>query len=196
MTKKSNKKVIAVVLFLVLILALGVGYAFFSDTLTISGTANANGSFDLQFTNDSQLVTSQGVRTTGTNPTGVSISADKNTLTVTVADLEYPGAGAQFRAVIKNVGSIPAKVTGLTPTTNNITGADSIKITGLNVINDNHNTIEPNGTCIIDFTVEWDPTKDLTDSVNGDTVSFELGIEYEQDTTTFSGSSSHSDTNP
>lgn len=35
MTKKGDKKVIAIVLFLVLILALGVGYALFSDTLTI-----------------------------------------------------------------------------------------------------------------------------------------------------------------
>ena len=196
MTKKGDKKVIAIVLFLVLILALGVGYALFSDTLTISGTANANGNFDLQFTNDSQLVTSQGVRTTGTNPTGVAVSADGDTLTVTVADLAYPGAGAQFRAVIQNVGNVPAKVSGLTPTTNNITGADSIKITGLNVIDDEHSTIQPNGTCTIDFTVEWDPTKDLTDSVNGDSISFELGIEYEQDTTSFTGTTSHSDANP
>ena len=195
MTKKGNKKAVAIVLFLVLILALGVGYAIFSDTLTITGTANANGSFDLQFTEASQLVSSQGVRTTGTNPTGVSISSDKDTLTVTVADLEYPGAGAQFQAVIKNVGTIPAKVTGLSAETN-LTGADSIKITGLDVIDDGHSTIEPNGTCTINFTVEWDPTKDLTDAENGDTVSFELGIDYEQDTTAFTGTTSHTDANP
>ena len=196
MAKRGSKNVVAIVLFLVLVLALGVGYAFFSDNLTITGTANAKGTFDLQFTNNSQLVSSQGVRTTGENPTALSISDDKDTLTVTVADLEYPGAGAQFRAVIKNVGTVPAKVIGLTPTSSNLTGADSIKITGLNVIDDEHNTIEPNGTCTIDFTVEWDATKDLTDSVNGDNVSFELGIEYEQDTTAFSGTTSHSDTNP
>ena len=196
MTKRANKEVVAIVLFLALILVLGVGYALFSDTLTITGTANANGSFDLEFTTDSTLVSSQGCRTTGANPTGVAISGDKNTLTVTVADLGYPGAGAQFRAVIQNVGTIPAVVTGLTPTTNNLTGADSIKITGLDVISSGHSTIEPNGTCTIDFTVEWDPTKELTDSVNGDTVSFELGIVYEQDTTAFSGSASHTDSNP
>ena len=187
MTKKSSKKSFLVVLFLVLILALAIGYAAFSDTLTISGTANANGKFDLEFTTASGLVSAEGVDTTLTTAT---VSNDKNTLNVVVKDLAYPGAGAQFKAVIKNVGTAPAKIKALTPT--NITGADSIKITGLDALTTSHGTIDVNGTCEVNFTVVWDPTKDLTNSA-GDTVSFSLVIEYEQDTTDFAGTASHTD---
>ena len=182
-----SKKSLVLVLFLVLILALAIGYAAFSDTLTILGTANANGKFDLEFTSDSRFVTGKGIDTEETKAT---VSADKNELNVVVKDLAYPGAGAQFKAVIKNVGTVPAKVKSVTPT--NITGKDSIKITGLDVITTSHPTIDANGTCEIDFTVEWDIDKDLTNAA-GDDVSFSLVIEYEQDTETFTGTTSHSD---
>lgn len=191
---KKSKGKLTIAVFILLVLVLGIGYAAFSDNLTIAGTANAGGKFDLEFTNNSKLVSSKGVRTTGENPTGVSISSDKDTLTVNVADLGYPGAGAQFQAEIKNVGSVPAKVKGL-KTTNNITGSDAIKITGLDVIDSEHDVIEPNGTCKVNFTVEWDETKELTNE-NGDSVSFELEIEYEQSTEAFSGETTHVDVNP
>ena len=182
-----SKKSIVLVLFLVLILALAIGYAAFSDTLTITGTANANGKFDLEFTTDSKFVSGKGIDTEGTKAV---VSDDKDTLTVTVKDLAYPGAGAQFKAVIKNVGTVPAKVTNVTPT--NITGKDSIKITGLDAITTEHPTIPVNGTCEVDFTVEWDINKELTNE-DGDDVSFSLVIDYEQDTEAFSGSTGHSD---
>ena len=192
---KTNKKTFLIVVFFVLVLALGIGYAAFSNALTITGTANANGKFDLEFTSDCALVSSQGVRTDGANPTGVSVSSDKDTLTVTVADLSYPGAGAQFRAVIKNVGTVPAKVESVVP--NNITGdGHAIKITGLDAITTSHPTLQPNGTCTVDFTVEWDKTvATLTDTENGDSCSFELKINYTQDTTDFTGSAAHTDAN-
>ena len=47
---KSNKKYL-ILLLVVFLLALAIGYAAFSDTLTISGTANAKGTFDLEFQN-------------------------------------------------------------------------------------------------------------------------------------------------
>ena len=183
----TSKKGFLVVLFIVLILALAIGYAAFTDTLTISGTANANGKLDLEFTEASGLVSCEGVDETLTTAT---VSADKNTLNVVVKDLAYPGAGAQFKAVIKNVGTAPAKVTSLTPT--NISGADSIKIEGLDAITTGHSTIDVNGTCEVNFTVVWDPTKDLTNA-SGDSVSFSLVINYGQDTTDFAGTASHSD---
>lgn len=183
----TSKKSFLVVLFIVLILALAIGYAAFSDTLTISGTANANGKLDLEFT-EATLVDSEGVDETNTKAT---ISSDKNTLDVVVKDLAYPGAGAQFKAVIKNVGTAPAKIKAVTPT--KITGEKSIKIEGLDAIDEEHATIAINGTCEVNFTVVWDKTKDLTDATNGDTVTFSLVIEYEQDTTDFAGTASHSD---
>ena len=192
--RNNSKKNYFIVMLIVLLLGLAVGYAAFSDTLTISGTANASGSFDLEFYSAS-LVTSAGIDTTNS---GVSISQDKNTLTVTCKDLAYPGAGAQFHAVIKNVGTVPAKIKSVNPT--NITGnGNAIVISGLDAITANHSQIAAQGTCAIDFTVMWDPnvtTLDTTkDGEGGATANctFTLEIEYEQDTTTFNGTTNHVD---
>lgn len=187
-SKKSSKKYIMPLL-LILFLVLGIGYAALTDTLTVSGTANANGTFDLEFQN-SKVDTAVGCNVEETKAT---ISSDKNTLNVLVKDLAYPGAGAQFTVDIVNIGNIPAKVLSVTPT--NITGSDSIKISGLDSISTSHPTIEPNGKCTITFTVEWDSTStsELTsEEISG--INFNLDIQYTQDTTDiFSGSPSHTD---
>ena len=51
MINKTNRKKLIISVLIILILALGVGYTAFSDTLTISGTANAKGTFNLEFQN-------------------------------------------------------------------------------------------------------------------------------------------------
>lgn len=187
--KGSNrkKKNYLVVLLIVFLLALAVGYAAFSDTLLIDGTASANGTFDMIF--ESCTVTGKvGV----TTAEGV-ISDDKDTLTVTVTDLAYPGAGAQFDVVIKNNGTIPAKIKSVNPV--GIEGSTNIKITGLDAITTAHPSIAANGTCNLSFTVEWDAesTAELTEEEKAG-IDFDLEIEYEQDTTaTFEGSASHAD---
>ena len=129
--KQTNKKIL-IIMIIVLLLALAVGYAAFSDVLSISGTANARGTFDLQFEN------AEVVQCIGANKenTTIEISSDKNTLTVNAADLSYPGAGVEYSVDIVNVGTIPAEVQSVTPT--NITGSDKIKLTGLDGINVGH----------------------------------------------------------
>lgn len=187
-SRKSNKKYL-IVLLIVFILSLAIGYAAFTDVLKISGTANANGTFDLEFQN-AKVVSTVGCDATETK---AEISADKDLLTVTVKDLAYPGAGAQFSVDIVNVGSLPAKVTKVTPV--GLDGTDNIKINGLDAITTSHPTIDANGTCSLSFNVEWDPasTAELTETEkNG--VQFSLEIEYSQDTTnTFTGTTDHTD---
>ena len=187
-SQKSNKKYL-IALLIVFILALAIGYAAFSDTLTISGTANANGTFDLQFANPT-VVTTVGCDEEGTTAV---LSEENDKLTVNVKDLAYPGAGAQFSVEIVNKGTIPAKVLNVTPT--NIEGSDNIKITGLDAITTSHPTLEAGDTCTVNFTVEWDAnsTTELTDEEKTG-ISFGLEIEYTQDITdVFSGSASHTD---
>jgi len=185
--RKTNKNVV-IALLVVLMIVLAVGYAAFSETLTISGTANAKGTFDIEFQN------AKVVKTVGANEenTKAEISADKNTLTVKAADLAYPGAGVEFSTDIVNIGSIPAKVEAITPT--NITGNTSgvIKIKGLEVITTEHPVIEPGEKCNIHFTVEWpaESTNQLTE--DGETVTFSLAVQYTQSTdTVFDGKASH-----
>lgn len=191
-TKQQNKKRFILVLLIVLILAIAVGYAAFSDTLTISGTANAKGTFDLEFQNAAIVSgTAQGVKLTGTGDvTSITPSADNDTLTVKVVDIAYPGAGVQFHTDIKNVGTIPAKIKRVNTTGLNNSNR-AIKITGLDAITTGHPVIQPNGVCSLDFAVVWDANTDLADATNGDSVTFSLEIEYEQDTTASSAAASH-----
>ena len=184
---RKNKNTVILVL-IVLLLLLAVGYAAFSDVLTISGTANAKGTFNLEFQN-AEIVTAVGVNEEGTK---AEISEDKNTLNVSVVDLAYPGAGVEFSVDIVNVGSIPAQVNAVTPT--NITGSEHIKIEGLEAITTAHPTIEAGGKCNIHFTVEWPVTATDPLGENGESTSFNLEIEYTQGTgKEFEGSAKHED---
>lgn len=183
-TKSRGYLVAVLVLFL---LALAAGYAAFSDTLTITGTANANGTFDVSFES-----------CTASKKVGVAsaegvLSNENDTLTITVEDLGYPGAGAQFDVVIKNNGSVPAVIKSVTA--EGITGSDNIIIKGLDVISESHEEIAAGGTCSFSFTVEWDAASDgeLTDEEKTG-ISFNLVAEYEQaDATPFDGAPSHTD---
>jgi len=185
---KTNKKLI-IILLVALLLALSLGYAAFSDTLTISGTANAKGTFDLEFQN-SEIVSDTTVGVDLANTSAI-ISDDKNTLTVNVADLAYPGAGAEFSVDIVNVGTIPAMVKAVTPV--NLEASKNIKIKGLDSIKTDHPVIEADGRCNIHFTVEWD--KNATEQIESENVSFGLEIQYTQKTDDlFTGRPAHSDT--
>lgn len=50
---KKTKKNYLIIALIVILLTLAVGYAAFSGTLTISGTATANGTWDIHFANAS-----------------------------------------------------------------------------------------------------------------------------------------------
>ena len=183
MKKTKNQKFIIIVL-IVLLLGLAVGYAAFSDTLRITGTANAGGTFDMEFAS-AQITNPQGINTTDSN---VQISADKNTLTVTIVDLSYPGAGAQIDTVIHNAGSIPAKVKNVNTT---LPSGQAIKVIGLDQITTSHPTIAAGANCNLSFTVVWDENVTTLSAEEQAGVSFSMTIEYEQDTTPFSGSPAH-----
>ena len=184
---RTNKNTVIIVL-IVLLLVLAVGYSAFSDILTISGTANAKGTFNLEFQN-AEVVTAVGVNEEGTK---AEISEDKNTLNVSVVDLSYPGAGVEFSVDIVNVGTIPAQVNAVTPT--NITGSEHIKIEGLDAITTSHPTIEAGEKCNIHFTVEWPVTATNPLGENGESTNFNLEIEYTQGKgKEFEGSAKHED---
>ena len=97
-----NKKKGIIIGVVVFFLAIAVGYALFSDTLTINGTATAKGKFDMEIS--SAQITSE-VGSTGAT---AQVSSDKNTLTINIPKLEYPGAYVEVTYKIKNAGTIPA----------------------------------------------------------------------------------------
>lgn len=186
---KLNKKLLVIVL-IVLLLALAIGYAAFSDVLRVSGTANAKGSFDLEFRN-AKLVNSAGVDVTNSK---LTISENKNELTVNTANLAYPGAGAEYSVDIYNNGSISADVTDVVY--NRTKGNDFIKIEGLEQINESHKTLAPGETCNIHFTVRWDENATNALESESESVTYTLTLNYEQSNNnkTFTGNTSHTDT--
>ncbi len=180
---KNKKRNYVIVVLVVLLLALAVGYAAFSDTLNITGTANAKGTFDMEFTSATiDTATAKGINTTESTAT---ISTDKNTVTVVVKDLAYPGAGTNVTVVAKNAGTVPAKLKNL-----KITGNDDpdIKVTFPEgpVAGE---IVEAGKTCSITFSVKWDENS----TVSTKDLSFSAELEYEQSTDAFTGTPAHTD---
>ena len=98
---------------LALLLVMVVGYALFSQSLNITGTAKAEGKFNIEFT-EASIKTEKG--STGATAT---ISDNGKILTITVPKLEYPGAYVDVSYTVKNTGTIDAifnthKITGTT----------------------------------------------------------------------------------
>ena len=108
MLTKNNKILVGC---LALLLVMSVGYALFSDTITVTGTATAKGNFDMSAVCQS---------TTENGGTG-SCSVEGNNI-ITNSSLSKPGDNVVFTVRITNSGSIPAKLISLM-TPNNSTGA-------------------------------------------------------------------------
>lgn len=168
--KKQNIAIIGVIAF---VLAVAVGYALFSETLNINGTATAKGDFDVEFTEVGTITKSGYTDVDGTNDIAV-ISADKNTLTVKVNKLDYPGAYVEIPVTITNKGSVPAKLkeikeTGLTAENR------AIKVTYTGIAASD-TAINQNETQSMNIKVEWD--KDV--NASSENVEFKIQLNYEQ----------------
>lgn len=101
-----KKQSIAIIGVIALVLAVAVGYALFSETITVNGTATASGSFDVEFTSVGDI-TSVGYTNVEGNEVA-KISDDKNELTISVKNLDYPGAYVEIPVTITNQGTIAA----------------------------------------------------------------------------------------
>lgn len=149
--KKQNIIIIGVVAF---VLAVAIGYALFSETLTINGTATAKGQFDVEFTSIGD-VTSAGYTKQTTDPDHeiAKISDDKNTLTITVNKLDYPGAYVEIPVTITNKGTISAKLKEIEQTgLDDETGPIKVTYEGVAA---SETPVEPNGTQNMTIRVEW-----------------------------------------
>lgn len=188
--KKSKKNYVAIVL-IVLLLALAVGYAAFSQTLTISGTANASGSWDVKFVEGSESITNSIVQDTTANEAKVATGG--KTMTVT-ANLAMPGDGANVKVDITNAGTLDAKIKSFTVTGDGFAatendanvyqnGAVLVKVPTVATGDE----LASGATKTFEFSVEWDST--VTSLTDAQTAIFTITFEYEQDgvTGTFNG---------
>ena len=144
--KKKNQRSYYIVSLFVVVLSLAVGYAIFAETLNISGTAQATGTFDVEFQTAAFV---PGSSNNAGTPTA-TISGDKNTLTLGLVSLTKPGAKAVFSVTVRNVGNLPANLLSVDVTG---TGDSDVVVTypswttGV--------SIAPAGTYTFQISVEW-----------------------------------------
>lgn len=192
--KKQNIAIIAVI---ALVLAVSVGYALFSQTLTITGTATASGNFDVQFTKigdiksdgytDVDAVLDEDAQAKKDRVAKISTSPDAKTgvtndlLTIKVNKLSYPGAYVEIPVEVTNKGSIPVVLESITE--NNLTTNSTIKVsyTGLAA---STTPLETNGTHNLTVRVEWLEDAVGTDNSVNETVEFSIKLNYKQVTAT------------
>lgn len=168
--KKQSIAIIGVIAF---VLAVAVGYALFSETLTINGTATAKGDFDVEFTSVG-TPTCSGFSGSCEAATLGTISDDKNTLTITVNKLQYPGAYVEIPVTVTNKGSIPAVLKSIEETGLTTDASVKVSYTGLTELKDQE--VAQNGTQNFTVKVMWDENS----NTSSENVKFTIKLNYEQ----------------
>ncbi len=102
---KQNKIIVGV---LALILTLTVGYAMFSQSLNITGTAKAEGSLDIVFSSVGEITA------VGANVPTTTIVEEGKKLEIGDITLEYPTAYVSLPVIIVNNGSIDGLLESIT----------------------------------------------------------------------------------
>ena len=164
--RRRNNKLYTVIGIMVLFLSMTMGYALFSNTVSVSGTAVSTGTYNISFRRVDIL------ESVGCNPE-VSISSDRNTLTINVPDLEKPSSYATINVRVRNYGTIPAELLSVDVTGD---GDEDIKIeypaweTG--------EVLQPSTNYVFPITIRWDEDSTIT----GKTISFTATLNYRQST--------------
>ena len=168
--KKQSIAIIGVIAF---VLAVAVGYALFSEKLTINGTATAKGDFDVEFTSVG-TPTCSGFSGSCEAANLGTISDDKNTLTITVNKLQYPGAYVEIPVTVTNKGSIPAVLKSIEETGLTTDASVKVSYTGLTELKDQE--VAQNGTQNFTVKVMWDENS----NTSSENVKFTIKLNYEQ----------------
>ncbi len=163
----SNQKKVIVGL-LALVLSLMVGYAVFSESLNIKGSASTGSSdFNIIFSKIN------GISEKGSSNVTANIVSNGKKLEVSVPKLQYPTSYAEFDVTIKNEGEINAILTGIE--TEGLDNED-IKVTYSGISQDE--ILGSNQEKRMKIKVTWDETSTNT----SENASFTITITYEQDT--------------
>lgn len=180
---KKTKRNYLIVALIIILLSLTIGYAAFSDTLTISGTANAKGTFDMIFSSAS-IDTANAHGIDKVNSSAIIDASNPNVVNISIKDLAYPGAGTNVTVVVKNNGTVDAILKGLT-----LSEVDSDIEVGYPEGFKVEEIVPAQGTCTITFYVKWKSASELSGEKN---VNFSATLNYEQYTPEFNGSTNYS----
>ena len=165
MKKRNDRRFLIVGLFA--IMAIGsVGYALFAETINVTGTADATGTFDVEFT--AATVTNEA------DSTGASavIDGTNNTVTLTAGDLQQPGATVTYHITVHNAGNLPANLLSV-DVTGDTADADIVLTTptfptGV--------ALASNDTYEFDITVTWDAAS----TTGSKSIAYNVALNYQQ----------------
>ena len=196
---KQNKIIVGAV---ALILALTIGYAIFSQSLNISGTAKASANFGLIFEESTKDPTCQGY--SGGEKCKMAdvaeILEDGRTLKISIDKLLYPTAYVKIPVLVKNIGTVDAVLESIQitePETKDIDVKYSM------IENDTKYIMEDgkveNGTIIkpgddnrkeIEVEVSWNKDSETSEPIE---VNFNMTMNYKQVTNAVVTTTSSSD---
>lgn len=157
--KKERILFIAIATFL---LTMTIGYAMFSEKINIGGTASTIDSLNVD-------IISTEITEVGSTNAKAMISDDKNTLTLSSPDLQYPGANVEYIVTIKNTGTLDAKLKTINKSLDN----DIIKVTYVD-INEN-DVITVGSVKTFKVIVTWNAEKQLASTLN-----YSIDLAFEQ----------------
>lgn len=163
-----RKKSLLLMTIISFLLTLAIGYALFSETLTVEGTASAQGALDMRFSNIT-LVNEVG----STGSLG-EITKDGNSIDITVPRLEYPGAYAEFEIEVINNSVVPSYLKSVDKI--NLTDDDNIKVSYTKLEEVIGAKMIQNDTHKFNIKIMWDVTSTAASS----NVNFTLNLNYEQ----------------
>lgn len=150
------------------ILSLTVGYALLNDSLTVGGTATAQGTFDMKFADATVL--------TQNYSTGATVTKENEDklLRISVPDLQQPGAFAEFLVTVINNGSIPSNLTNVDLIWKTSNPSIKVSYEGLEELK---NVVCNHGeTQTFKIKVMWDENNDQTSQ----DVEFDIKLLYKQ----------------
>lgn len=173
MKNKSKKKNVLLLVLILLIVGIAVGYATYSQTLTITGTANIASDWDVHIDSveEGEIV---GATTKSITATEGAVEASF------VVDLEYPGASAEYIVTVHNEGSVPAKIASITGDLDTVNAAEptSLTFTCDATVGD---TLAAGATKEYKVTATWDAGDTSVPETTTKTATIKLN--YVQDTT-------------
>ncbi len=191
-TKQDKRNYIIIGLCMILVI-MGVGYAAFSQLLTINGTANISNSWCVGFDNTKTTdYTAKAGITGGSTPTG-SITFSGSTCETKyqpdaslTATFKQPGDQIEYTLTIKNKSTVPVAIKSIQVENNNVTTDTTIKKENIEFIvhMPESTNLAVDGETTMRVVARFQNTTDVTGPYDGEEQSLNVKINAEQGTGT------------
>ena len=187
---ERDKRTYLIIALCAILVIMGVGYAAFSQMLTINGTANITNSWCVGFDNTKQntYTTKAGI-TGGTTPTGsmsysgTACGTNLVPASSLTAHFYQPGDEIEYTLTIVNKSTVTAAIKSILVDNESVTSNTTKKKGNITYIVNmpESTTLAPNASTTMTVIAKFQNETDVTGNVNGETKTIEVKINAEQD---------------